>query len=196
MSAPHLQLTPKQHAQLAKALATAHKIHSMATGGALGDPNLGHDPSALAGILDTPIYVKGGAHGGGWWSYLGSTLKTGVKQLQSSDTVRAMEKKAIAKGASALRGAAEGALDDVAPEFAPMIDKGLSYAQKKGTDYLDGLVDKSSGGGHCRPTGAGSRYAMHSVMGSGGVRRAGAVHHGGMMQPAGGMMRPAGVRVP
>jgi hypothetical protein len=40
----------------------------------------------------------------------------------------------------------------------------LSYAQEKGTNYLDGLVDKSSGGGHCRPTGAGSRYAMHSVM--------------------------------
>ena len=90
MSAPHLQLTKKQHEQLAKALATAHKIHSMVTGGALGDPNLGHDPMALAGILDTPIYVKGGAHGGGWWSDLGSTLKKGVKELQSSDTVRAL----------------------------------------------------------------------------------------------------------
>ena len=103
----------------------------MVTGGALGDPNLGHDPMALAGILDMPIYVKGGAHGGGWWSDLGSTLKKGVKEIQSSDTVRALEKQVASKGVAALRGVAEGALDDVAPEFAPLIDRGLSYAQKR-----------------------------------------------------------------
>ena len=198
MSAPHLQLTPKQHEQLARALATAHQIHSMVTGGALGDPNLGHDPMALAGILDMPIYVKGGAHGGGWWSDLGSTLKKGVKELQSSSVVRNLEKQAVSKGAAALRGVAEGALDDVAPEFAPLIDRGLSYVQKRGTNYLDDAIDKS-GSGHCCKnamcSGGGARYAMHTVAGSGGVRKAGVVH-GGMMEPAGGMMRPAGVRVP
>ena len=62
----------------------------------------------------------------------------------------ATEKKLVKKGADLLRGAAETGVDGLAdtaltslgvPEFAPMadklIDKGASYLEKKGVDYLD-----------------------------------------------------------
>ena len=66
-------------------------------GGALGD---------VHALEDLKLYVEPGDFGGeGWWSDLGSEVKSVAKRAQQNPLVRAAEKKAVNYGAKALRGA-------------------------------------------------------------------------------------------
>ena len=109
--------------------------------------------------LDDDIYRPAGLGGDGWWSDAVDTVKTVAKKVQKNPVVRGLEKRAVKAGSTALRTAAESAVDGLAdsaltalgaPELAPMadklIDKGASYLQKKGTDYLDQQIDASGRG--------------------------------------------------
>ena len=170
---PHLALGAKQLRDLQAALAHAHYLHSQAGGAGLG---------VSAGVLhDVPIFVRGGQGGRGWWTNLGSALKTGVTELQKSDVVRGVEKRAVHAAAGVVRGAAETALDglgdSIAPEFAPLIDgavdRGLSGLQRRGEAAVDARID-ASGSGHCQ-----------RCMGGQGMRLSG--QYGGSMALAGAM---------
>ena len=64
-------------------------------GGALGDVHQ---------LEDLKLYVEPGDFGGeGWWSDLGSEVKSVAKRAQQNPLVRAAEKKAVNYGAKALR---------------------------------------------------------------------------------------------
>ena len=185
-----LELSQAQHRALADLLAKAHMIHSQA-GNGLGVP---------AGMLeDVPIYVRAGQGGRGWWSSLGSALKTGVKELQKSSVVRDAEKGLVNYGAKAVRTAAEGALDGlgdyIAPEFAPMIDgavdRGLSSLQKRAVSAADSAID-ASGRGHC-PHCHGGHGGMalsgtRITHGGNGMRLSQRPQYGGAMALAGDIM--------
>ena len=74
---------------------------------------------------------------------------------------------------TAVSGAADSALTAIgAPELAPMadslIDRGASYLEKKGTEYLDQKIDASGRGYGGRvkfmsPAGGGLRLAGHGT---------------------------------
>ena len=102
-----------------------------------------------AKIDDDELFLPAGQLGMGWWGDAWDEVKSVAKKVQANPIVRGLEKKAVDYGNKALRGAAEGAVDGLAdsaltavgaPELAPMadklIDKGASYLQKKGSDYL------------------------------------------------------------
>ena len=112
-----------------------------------------------AHIQDDELYLPAGQLGMGWWGDAWDEVKSVAKKVQANPVVRGLEKKAVDYGSKALRGAAEGAVDGLAdsalsavgaPELAPMadklIDKGASYLQKKGTDYLKQEIDASGSG--------------------------------------------------
>ena len=143
--------------------------------------------------LDDDIYRPAGLGGEGWWSDAVDTVKTVAKKVQKNPVVRNLEKRAVKAGSTALRTAAESATDGladsaltalVAPELAPMadklIDKGASYLQKKGTDYLDQQIDASGRGyggvRYMSPAGGGLRLAGHGTQIGTGLRLAGSGH--------------------
>ena len=170
----HLKLTAAQHRHLMKAL----------KGGALGD---------VHALEDLKLYVEPGDFGGeGWWSDLGSEVKSVAKRAQQNPLVRAAEKKAVNYGAKALRGATEGLVDGVGdtaatflgvPELSvPLdaaVDRGLSSLQNAGTRYLDDKID-ASGKGHgvryMAPSGGGMRMANVPTHSGGSLRLAGQGH--------------------
>jgi hypothetical protein len=186
----HLKLTAAQHRHLMKAL----------KGGALGDV---HD------LDDLKLFVEPGDFGGeGFFSDLGSEVKSVAKKAQQNPLVRAAEKKAVKYGATALRGATEGLVDGVGdtaatflgvPELAvPLdaaVDRGLSSLQRAGTKYVDDRIDAS---------GKGKKHASFgefaSAVGKLGLHElnkykdpAGKGHGVRYMAPSGGGMRMAGV---
>ena len=184
-----LELSPAQHKALSSLLARAHMIHSQA-GNGLGVP---------AGMLeDVPIYVRAGQGGRGWWSSLGTALKTGVHELQKSDVVKGAERAAVNYGAKAARTAAEGALDglgdSIAPEFAPLIDgavdRGLGSLQKRAVSAADSAID-ASGRGHCAHCMGGHGMALSGTRithGGHGMRLSQRPQYGGAMSLAGDSM--------
>ena len=143
---------------------------------------------------DDDIYRPAGLGGQGWWDDAVDTVKTVAKKVQKNPVVRNLEKRAIKAGSDVLRGAAQtavsGAADSAltalgAPELAPMadklIDKGASYLQKKGTDYLDQQIDASGRGyggrvKYMSPAGGGLRLSSHATQVGLGLRLAGAGH--------------------
>jgi hypothetical protein len=157
------------------------------------------------------VYLAAGDQfGDGWWGDRWSDAKKLGSKIQSSQTVRDLEKGAVKVGSRALRGVVETGLDGVAstaltaigaPELAPMadklIDKGASYLEKKGVDYVDQKIDKSgeghggvrymSAGGGMRLAGSGTRVGNGMRLAGGGMRLA-----GDGMRLAGGGMRLAG----
>ena len=172
---------------------------------------LGVAPGELPAVYDdVDIYVQPGAHGGaGFFSTLGDAVASGAKQLQKSSAVRGLEKKAVSYGATALRGAAEGALDGLGdsvatavgvPEASPFIDKlvdrGMSSLQKRGEAALDEQID-ASGRGHCAGMcGSGMRLAgAISEPRGAGMRLAGQVHHAGNGAMAGHPHAGSGMRL-
>ena len=112
-----------------------------------------------AQLEDDPLYLPAGQMGYGWWDDAWKETKRVAKKVQSSDAVRGLEKRAVAAGAKALRGAVEGATDGLAdtaltaigaPELVPaadaLIDRGAKALQRKGTEYLDQKIDASGRG--------------------------------------------------
>eukprot|EP01047_Picozoa_sp_COSAG01_P030406 COSAG01_NODE_2120_length_8375_cov_364.611890_2_plen_183_part_00 len=144
----------------------------------------------------------GDQYGEGWWSDRWDDVKSVAKKIQSSSAVRNLEKGAVNVAGKALRSVVEPAVDGIAdtaltavgaPELAPfadkMIDKGASYLQKKGTQYLDQKID-ASGSGRVRymsPSGGGLRLAGTNTHLGSGLRLAGSG-----MRLAGSGMRLAG----
>ena len=144
--------------------------------------------------LDDDIYRPAGLGGEGWWDDAVDTVKTVAKKVQKNPVVRGLEKRAVKAGTTALRGATETAVDGLAdsaltalgaPELAPManklVDKGVSYLQKKGTDYLDQQIDASGRGyggrvKYMSPAGGGLRLAGHGTQVGTGLRLAGSGH--------------------
>ena len=143
--------------------------------------------------LDDDIYRPAGLGGEGWWDDAVDTVKTVAKKVQKNPVVRGLEKRAVKAGTTALRGATETAVDGLAdsaltalgaPELAPManklVDKGVSYLQKKGTDYLDQQIDASGRGyggvRYMSPAGGGLRLAGHGTQVGTGLRLAGSGH--------------------
>ncbi len=184
----HLSLSPAQHAALTKALAIAHALHSQ------GGAGLGVPPGFLD---DVDIYVQPGQGGRGWWSSLGDALKTGVTKLQSSDVVRAVEKKGAAYAVKAARGALEGAADGLGdtvataigvPEASVLIDKavdsGASALQRKALGAIDGAIDASGRGHQC-----GCGYSNHRLSGHPGMMRGSGMRLMGAPPLAGSGMR-------
>ena len=113
-----------------------------------------------AHIQDDELYLPAGQLGMGWWGDAWDEVKSVAKKVQANPVVRGLEKKAVDYGSKALRGAAESAVDGLAdsalsavgaPELAPMadklIDKGASYLQKKGTDYISSSEKSRSSDG-------------------------------------------------
>ena len=166
---------------------------------------------------DDEIYRPAGLGGEGWWDDAVDTVKTVAKKVQKNPVVRNLEKRAIKAGSDVLRGAAQtavsGAADSAltalgAPELAPMadklIDKGSSYLEKKGVDYLDQKIDASGKGyggvRYMSPAGGGLRLAGHGTQVGTGLRLAGSGHMrghghcqcGNGMRLAGSGMRLAG----
>eukprot|EP01046_Picozoa_sp_COSAG06_P056860 COSAG06_NODE_10896_length_1600_cov_1.277815_2_plen_180_part_01 len=151
-----------------------------------------------------PVYM----YGEGWWDDAKSAFHHGVKAVQSSSVVRDLEKKAVKRGADALRGAAETATDGLAdsalaalgaPELAPfadkLIDSGAKRLEKKGTDYLNQKINQSGKGVRymAATSGGGMRLAGQGTQIGRGLRLAGSgMRHGGDgMRLAGSGMRLA-----
>ena len=140
-----------------------------------------------ATVADDEIFLSAGQMGMGWWSDAWDEVKSVAKKVQKNPVVRGIEKKAVNYGTKALRGVAEGAVDTLAdsalttvglPELAPMadklIDKGASYLQHKGADYLKQKIDASgSGVRYMSPAGGGMRLAGRGTTIGAGMRLAG-----------------------
>ena len=136
-----------------------------------------------AQLEDDPLYLPAGQMGYGWWDDAWKETKRVAKQVQSSDAVRGLEKRAVAAGAKALRGAVEGATDGLAdtaltaigaPELVPaadaLIDRGAKALQRKGTEYLDQQIDASGRGvRYMAPSGGGLRTSSTRTMVGRGV---------------------------
>eukprot|EP01045_Picozoa_sp_COSAG04_P001847 COSAG04_NODE_63_length_30038_cov_9.461071_20_plen_190_part_00 len=158
---------------------------------------------------ESEIYRPAGMVGMGWWGDAWDEVKSVAKKVQKNPVVRGLEKKAVDYGSKAIRGVAEGAVDSLAdsalsavgaPELAPMadklIDKGASYLQKKGSDYLKQEIDQSGKGKrrirYMSPAGGGMRLAGHGTAVGRGLRLAGQGHCGHGMRVAGQGLRLAG----
>jgi|EP01046_Picozoa_sp_COSAG06_P028649 hypothetical protein len=142
---------------------------------------------SAAHLEDDPLYLPAGQMGYGWWDDAFKETKRVAKKVQSSDAVRALEKRAVAAGAKAVRGAVEGATDGLAtsalsaigaPELAPaadaLIDRGAKALQRKGTEYLDQQIDASGRGvRYMAPSGGGLRTSSTRTMVGRGLRLSG-----------------------
>ena len=160
-----------------------------------------------ATVDESEIYKPAGMTGLGWWGDAWDEVKSVAKKVQKNPVVRGLEKKAVDYGTKAIRGVAEGAVDSLAdsaltavgaPELAPMadklIDKGASYLQKKGSDYLKQEIDQSGKGRvrYMSPAGGGMRLAGQGTAVGRGMRLAGQGHCGRGMRVAGSGLRLAG----
>ena len=146
------------------------------------------------------IYREAGdMYGDGLWDDIKSGARRAFKAVQSSDTVRNLEKGLVQKGADVLRKGAEAVTDGLAdtaltalgmPELAPaadaLIDKGAKSLEDKATKYLDQKIDQS---------GKGVRY-MAATSG-GGLRRSGSATQigRGLRLASGSGMRADGLRI-
>jgi hypothetical protein len=142
---------------------------------------------SAAHLKDDPLYLPAGQMGYGWWDDAFKETKRVARKVQSSDAVRALEKRAVAAGAKAVRGAVEGATDGLAtsalsaigaPELAPaadaLIDRGAKALQRKGTAYLDQKIDASGRGvRYMAPSGGGLRTSSTHTMVGVGLRLSG-----------------------
>jgi hypothetical protein len=142
---------------------------------------------SAAHLEDDPLYLPAGQMGYGWWDDAFKETKRVARKVQSSDAVRALEKRAVAAGAKAVRGAVEGATDGLAtsalsaigaPELAPaadaLIDRGAKALQRKGTAYLDQKIDASGRGvRYMAPSGGGLRTSSTHTMVGVGLRLSG-----------------------
>ena len=169
-----------------------------------------------AQLEDDPLYLPAGQMGYGWWDDAWKETKRVAKKVQSSDAVRGLEKRAVAAGAQALRGAVAGATDGLAdtaltaigaPELVPaadaLIDRGAKALQRKGTEYLDQQIDASGRGvRYMAPAGGGLRLSGSGTQVGRGLRLSGEGHmrgHGhcqcgrGLRLSGSGMYVPAGM---
>ena len=142
---------------------------------------------SAAHLKDDPLYLPAGQMGYGWWDDAFKETKRVARKVQSSDAVRALEKRAAAAGAKVVRGAVEGATDGLAtsalsaigaPELAPaadaLIDRGAKALQRKGTAYLDQKIDASGRGvRYMAPSGGGLRTSSTHTMVGVGLRLSG-----------------------
>ena len=91
IAAKILQLSPEQHEALGHAIALAHAVHA-----SIGGKGLGVAPGELHDAYsNVDIFVQPGHGGKGWWSTLADTVEKGVHELQGSELVRGLEKKAV-----------------------------------------------------------------------------------------------------
>ena len=162
-----------------------------------------------AQLEDDPLYLPAGQMGYGWWDDAWKETKRVAKKVQSSDAVRGLEKRAVAAGAKALRGAVEGATDGLAdtaltaigaPELAPaadaLIDRGAKALQRKGTEYLDQKIDASGRGvRYMAPSGGGLRTSSTHTMVGRGLRLSGEGMHGRGHCGCGHGQRASGLRL-
>ena len=142
---------------------------------------------SAAQLDDDEFYHPAGQMGFGWWDDAWSGTKAAAKKVQASAAVRGVEKRAVAAGSKALRGAVEGATDGLAtsalsaigaPELAPaadaLIDRGAKALQRKGTAYLDQKIDASgSGVRYMSPAGGGLRRSGSGTQVGRGLRLSG-----------------------
>ena len=151
----------------------------------------------------------GDMYGDGLWDDVTKFGRRAFKAVQSNPTVRSLEKQAVQKGATALRGLADGAASELGPVGAMVADTALSKLEKKGVDYLDQKIDQSgkgvrymgAAGGGMRVAGSGTqigrgmRLASGAGMRADGLRVAGAglrVAGSGMYIQPGHLVRGSG----
>ena len=194
LAAKVLQLSPEQHDMLGHAIALAHAVHS-----SIGGKGLGVAPGELHDALShVDIFVQPGHGGKGWWSTLADTVEKGAKELQSSELVRGLEKRAVGAaqkyGTKALQGLADSALAETGAGelLAPMANRAIASGTKRLENWADDQIDASGRGHICgsgmrlagsipEPRGAGMRLAGAP---SGGQPLSGLPHAGGRMRLA------------